>query len=261
MENETTNSNLADFGARLTAFCVDAGLMAAGYVVTIKLFFPAHSLFMHPKAQLWTAVWTALFLVYQAFFSCEGRRTAGKALAGIRVVGADGEPLGLAKAAGRSAMYLVSSIFNLGFIWALFDSKGRAWHDMAVGSQVLSDAPPSPARLMGLRVAACACLAVLSGAWYWNNVMSVRLLKAEHDSFTSTGLEEFRMLEKRHFKRHGRYAETLTDLASVSSEPQAFLNETKVLFEDLRITATATGYTIVGRATDPAKTRIAFTGP
>lgn len=261
MENENTQDNLADFGARLTAFCVDAGLMAVGYVVTIKLFFPAHELFMHPKAQLWTAVWTGMFLVYQAFLSCEGRRTAGKALAGIRVVGADGEPLGVAKAAGRSAMYLVSSIFNLGFIWALFDSKSRAWHDMAVGSRVISDAPPSPGRLIGLRVAACACLAVLSGAWYWNNVLSERRVTADHDSFSSAGLTEIRILEKIHFSRHGRYAESLTDLAAVSTEPQAFLKGTKVLFEDLRITTTPTSYTIVGRATDPAKTRVAFTGP
>lgn len=261
MDNDGTNLAFADFGARLTAFCVDAGLMAAGYVVTLKLLFPAHELFMHPKAQLWTVVWTGLFLLYQAFFSCEGRRTAGKALAGIRVVDADGEPLGVAKAAGRSAMYLVSSIFNVGFIWALFDSKSRAWHDMAVDSRVVNDAPPSAQRLMVLRVAACACLAVLSGAWYWNNVVSVRIVKAEHDSFSSAGLTEIKMLERIHFRRHGRYAETLADLAAVSAEPRAFLEDTKILFEDLRITATPTGYTIVGRATDPAKTRVAFTGP
>lgn len=254
-------STTADFGARLTAFCADMALVAAGYAVTLKLFFPAHSFSMHPKAQVWAAAWTGLFILYQAFFSCEGRRTAGKALAGIRVIGADGEPLGIGKSAGRSVLYLASSIFNLGFLWALFDAKGRAWHDLAVDSRVVFDAPPSENRLMALRAAACVCLALLSGAWYWNNVVSVRRLKAEHDSFTSVGLEEMRMLEARHFKRHGRYAGSLEDLSKMSPDPQAFLNETKVLFEDLRISATPTGYSIVGRATDPARTKVAFTGP
>lgn len=259
MENNSTNGNLADFGARLTAYGVDLALAAAGYFLTIKLFFPAEPLRMNPHAQVWTALWVALFLVYQAFFACEGRRSAGKALAGIRVVGADGEPLSLGKSAVRSAMYLLSSVLNLGFIWALFDSKSRAWHDLAVDSRVVCDAPPSPARTALLRVAACACLAVLSGAWYWNNVVSVRRLKAEHASFSSAGLTEIRVLERIHFMRHGRYAGTLAELATVSEQPEAFLKGTNVLFQDLRITLTPTGYTIVGRATDPAKTPISYT--
>jgi len=259
--DQNTNDNLADFGARLTAFGIDLALAAAGYVVTIKLFFPAHSLFMHPKAQVWAAVWTALFMLYQAFAASDGRRSVGKALVGIRVVGPDDEPLSLGRSAARSALYLASSIFNLGFIWALFDSKSRAWHDIAVGSRVVSDTPPSPQRLIFLRVAACACLAVLSGAWYWNNVTSVRIVKAEHDKFTRVGLTEIKILEKMHFSRHGRYAESLEELSKVSSEPKAFLEDANGLFAELKITATPTGYTIVGRASDPAKTRVAFTGP
>lgn len=251
----------ADFGARLTAFSADAALAAAGYFLTLKLCFPAYSPLLNPHARAWAALWTALFLLYQAFMSCEGRRSAGKALAGIRVVSAEGEPLGLGKAAVRSALYLASSVFNLGFLWALFDPKGRAWHDLAVDSRVVWDPPPSPARATALRLAACACLAALSGAWYWNNVLGPRRRAADHASFSNAGLLEIRLLEKRHFRRHGRYAATLAELSELSGDPKGFLEGTAVLFEDLRITAAGKGYRIDGRATDPLRTPVSFTGP
>lgn len=259
--DQIANDDAADFGARLTAFGVDAALAAAGYALTIKLLFPSHPLFMHPKARAWAGVWTGLFLLYQAFASADGRRSAGKALAGIRVVGADGEPLSLGRSAARSALYVASSFFNIGFLWALFDSESRTWHDLAVGSRVVNDSPPSAGRVIALRAAACACLAVFSGAWYWSNVVSVRLLKSQHDQFTNTGLRELRMLEDLHFKRHGRYADSLEDLARLSPQPNAFLEDARGLFAELKITARAGGYTIVGRASDPARTRVAFTGP
>lgn len=256
-----TTENTAEFSARLTAYCVDMALAVAGYFITLKLFFPAYSPVMNPHARVWTALWIGLFLVYQAFSSCEGRRSVGKALMGLRVVDAEGEPLELGRAMVRSGMYLVSSVMNLGFLWALFDSKGRGWHDMAADSRVISDVPGSPMRTAILRVAACACLAVLGGAWYWNNVMGPRVRLAEHASFSDTGLTEVKVLQKAYFRRHGRYADSVSDLASVSPEPEAFQHGTKVLFEELNITATPTGYRVVGRASDPAKTPVAFTGP
>ena len=156
---------------------------------------------------------------------------------------------------------LVSSFLNLGFLWALFDSKGRGWHDMAADSRVIADAPASAARTAILRVAACACLAVLSGAWYWNNVAGPRRIQVEQAGYSSAGLSEVKFLQKVYFKKHGRYADSVSDLATVSPEPAAFRHGTKVLFDELNITATTTGYSIVGRASDPGKTPIAFTGP
>lgn len=261
MDGETKNFSPAEFSARLTAFCVDAALAVGAYFLTLKLAFPAYSPLLNPHARVWTALWVGLFVVYQAFFSCEGRRSAGKTLMGLRIVDAEGEPLELTTAVARAAMYLPSSIFNLGFLWALFDKEGRAWQDLVTGSKVVSVVPASPARTAILRVAACACLGVLGGAWYWNNVLSVRRQVAADASYSTTGLSEIKFLQKLYHRKNGRYADSIADLASVSPEPAEFQKGTRVLFEDLRITASTSGYRVVGRATDAAKTPIAFTGP
>ena len=261
MGEEGKPAHAAEFSARLTAFCVDVALAVAGYFLTLKAVYPAFSPLMNPHGRVWMALWVGLFVVYQAFFSCEDRRTVGKALMGLKVVDGDGEPLELGTAVVRAAMYLPSSIFNLGFLWALFDKQGRDWADLATGSRVVSVVPASPARSMILRATACLCLAVLSGAWYWNNVLSVKRQRAADAGYSATGLSEIRLLQKRFFRKNGRYADSISDLASVSEEPKAFQEDARILFDDLRITASTSGYLIVGRATDAAKTPIAFTGP
>ena len=98
--------------------------------------FRKYSVFINPYTGQWALLWTGFFLVYQGYLSCEGRRSLGKAAMGLRVVGREGEALGLGAAAMRSALYVVSSILNLGFLWSLLNPERRCWHDMAVGSRV-----------------------------------------------------------------------------------------------------------------------------
>lgn len=116
---------------------------------------------------------------------------------------------------------------------------------------------PSSRALLAILAAA----AVAAPAWYWNNAASSRRVEADQASFSNSGLTEMRILEKIHFRRHGRYAASLEELAAVSSDPEGFLKGMKVLFEEVRITRTESGYRIAGRATDPAKTPVSFTGP
>lgn len=258
---EEIGLNPADFSARVVAFSVDLGLAAAGYFVSLKLCFPAYSPFLNPHARLWIALWTAAFILYQAYASCEGRRSAGKALVGLRVVDARGEPLSMGAAAVRSALYLASSIFNLGFLWSLWNPARQCWHDMAVGSRVISDHPRTPARTAAMRALACLCAAILGGGWYWNNILGVRYRRVTDLAYANVELKELKGLQRLHYRRRGRYATSLAELAAFSSSPQDFLHDTPLLLTDIRITTTPTGYKILANAADDGKTPIVFTGP
>ncbi|MDE2511737.1 MAG: hypothetical protein KGL74_11505, partial [Elusimicrobia bacterium] len=72
--------NRAPFSARVAAFTADVALMAAGYFLSLKLVFRSETVWGNPHGPLFVTLWTGAFLVYQAFLSCEGRRSAGKAL-------------------------------------------------------------------------------------------------------------------------------------------------------------------------------------
>lgn len=65
--------------------------------------------------------------------------TVGKRLTGLRVELLDGQELGRARAIARATVgYVLSGLpLGLGFLWILWDSDGRAWHDKLFGSRVL----------------------------------------------------------------------------------------------------------------------------
>src|ERR1035437_9189803 len=119
-EERLPQGNIAAFSDRVVAFSTDVAIFSAGYLLSLKIIFPAFSIWSNPHSNLWKGLWIALFLIYSAYSSCEGRRSLGKALLGLRVTDSQGEPLSLQAAIIRSVTYIVSSIFNLGFLWSLF---------------------------------------------------------------------------------------------------------------------------------------------
>ena len=268
MEPETGSTqqegDLAAFSDRVVAFSMDILLFMAGYLLTLKLFFSQYPVLLNPHAGLWSVLWTALFLAYQAYSSCEGRRSIGKALLGIRVVTLDREPLGLGAAILRSATYLVSSILNLGFVWALFNPTAQCWHDMVVGSVVVQDEPKGPGLRLLVRATATACLVVVAGQWYWHAILSTRYQRVMDVAYARVGLKEISTLERLYYRRHGRYAESLTALAPLTGAPDLFLRDMGRLFDEragVRIQTTKSGFTINARATDDYRTLIAYNGP
>jgi uncharacterized RDD family membrane protein YckC len=84
-------------------------------------------------------------------------QTIGKAVAGVRVVRADtGGRLSVGQSAGRvlARSFLSGSIFGLGYIWAFFDDRHRAWHDMLAETLVITaDASSRPSARELLRTA------------------------------------------------------------------------------------------------------------
>jgi len=74
-----------------------------------------------------------LLLVTFAFFArfwTRGGQTLGMQAWGIRVQNADGTRISLTQALLRFAVAVASWLcFGLGFIWSLFDTDRRTWHD------------------------------------------------------------------------------------------------------------------------------------
>ena len=79
-----------------------------------------------------------MWFVYSAFFLTVWGATPAKRLLGIRIVRSDGSPLDWKVALSRSLFSLVSSNFlMLGYIWGLFSSDRRTWHDRIAGSRAV----------------------------------------------------------------------------------------------------------------------------
>ncbi|MDD5627797.1 MAG: RDD family protein [Elusimicrobia bacterium] len=250
---------LAAFSERVVAFCLDAALFVACYYVTLALMSWKYPVALNPYSGPLSLLWTGLFLIYQAYLSCEDRRSLGKAALGIRVVGREGVSLGLGAAAIRSALYVASSIMNLGFLWSLFNPARRCWHDLAVGSLVVRDPPrPGGARPL-VRLAAVGCIAVLAGLVGWKHVVGPRYQRAMDIAYARVGIQEIAQLQTIHHRKFGVYARDLLALAPLSGDPDAFMRDMANLLDvdsGIRIETDAKGFTITARATDDRKTLI-----
>lgn len=256
-------SRKAEFSERALAFAADFALFAAAWIVILKFLDPGLPVLLNEKGTVAVAFLAAIFVVYQAFFSCDGRITAGKSLFGLRVAGAEGEPLDFGRAVTRSLSYLPSSIFTLGFFWALFDSKGRAWHDLAAGSTVLSDRPAGGARAAVLRLAAGTLVIAFALAAGWNGIWEPRYLKLMTVAHAKAGLVEVKTLQASYHQRNGRYAGSLFALAEASLDPRAFLRDMAVLYDvnSFRFKADKAGYVVATRARDADSTLVAVSEP
>jgi TonB family protein len=90
------------------------------------------------------AVTSVLSLVFFAFNhlmlpSIDGQ-SIGKKLAGLRIVQEDGNPLSLNRLFLRNVVgYGLSSIFLVGYLFALVDPQRRAWHDYISKTRVVWD--------------------------------------------------------------------------------------------------------------------------
>ena len=255
-------TELAGVPERVLALSLDALLFIAGCRLSFPLAFPGYPLDIRPAMLGWPYLWAALFVFYQAFFSCEGRVSLGKRLLGLRVL-RDGEPLSLSQAAIRSALYPASSVLGLGFAWALFNKPRQCWHDLAVGSVVVRERAMSRGRRRSVNAAAALCLSVLAGSWAWENVYVPRYRSLMGVAYAQTGLREMAQLQKSYRRKNGRYATSLFALAEVSLEPRGFLTSMARLLEvesGVRFENTAEGFVIAARARDGRGTVVRIAG-
>lgn len=253
----------ADFAERAAAFGIDYALFAFAWVVILKAIDPGLSVFLNVHGTAAMAVLLAAFIVYQAVFSSDGRVSAGKRFVGLRVVDEDGEALDFGAAVTRSLAYLPSSFLTLGFFWALLDSKGRTWHDIAAGSRVVTDRPNAGARVTALRLAGGFLVIALALASGWHTIMEPRYLKIMTVAHAKAGLAEVKDLQAAYYQRNGRYAGSLFSLAEVSIDPQGFLRDMAVLYDlrAFRFKSERSRWVVATRARDVDSTLVAVSGP
>jgi uncharacterized RDD family membrane protein YckC len=79
-------------------------------------------------------------VAYYVWFFSESGQTPGKKLLKIKVIVADGGSLGWGRALLRTIGYGISALpLGLGYLWALWDAKGQAWHDKIAGTCVVPE--------------------------------------------------------------------------------------------------------------------------
>lgn len=253
----------AEFAERALAFAADYALFAGIWYLILKAIDPTLPVFLNEKGTLVTVFLVALFLVYQAFFSCEGRASLGKRLLSLRVADGEGEPLDFGRAIMRTIAYVPSSFFTLGFFWALIDPKGRAWHDLAAGSVVVSDHPFGRVRGPVLRLAAGTLVLAFAFATGWSGIWEQRYLKIMTVAHAKVALGEVKTLQASYHQRNGRYAGSLFALAEVSSDPRGFLREMAILYhlDSFRFKSDESRWAVATRVRDVDSTLIAAHGP
>jgi uncharacterized RDD family membrane protein YckC len=137
------------FGLRLLATLLDGVLLFLFTMLVllvvglVGIFVGMYSTREPLRVELWfTLIGLGLSLIYYVAAWAGSGQTIGKAVAGIRVVGADGQSLSVGRALLRYIGYLVSGLaLSLGFLWIALDRKRQGWHDKLAGSYVVySDA-------------------------------------------------------------------------------------------------------------------------
>lgn len=100
-----------------------------------------------PVFQTMVGAFTLLFAcLYTTILHAVRGQTIGKLVTGVRVVGVEGEPLGVGAALLRWFAYFASlAPLGAGFLMAGLRRDKRALHDLIAGSRVDRERPPAPA--------------------------------------------------------------------------------------------------------------------
>lgn len=127
---------LATLSTRLLAGIMDGVLLVIALVLAIVLVVSVWGDSAHFLINL---VGLAVPIGYNWYFwTRRNGQTPGKFAVGIRVVKADGSPIGDVDAVIRAIGYQVSSLVcGLGYFWAIFDKNNQTWHDKLARTYVV----------------------------------------------------------------------------------------------------------------------------
>lgn len=85
-----------------------------------------------------TVIQFPLIIGFQVYFLGKFGATPGKLVLGLRVVGADLQPISYARALGRCAAELISgATCNIGYLLCLYDEQRRTLHDHIAATRVI----------------------------------------------------------------------------------------------------------------------------
>ena len=87
---------------------------------------------------IYTAYLVAIWFIYLLWCWHRGGMTLGMRAWHVCITDEKGKPPGLGSCAIRFLVSIPSAaVAGLGFLWPLFDSEKRTWHDMASGTQLI----------------------------------------------------------------------------------------------------------------------------
>jgi uncharacterized RDD family membrane protein YckC len=131
--------NYCSLGRRLLIMVYDAVVMLGLLILASAAALP----FGNPQKVAFQDFWFTAWLV----LVCGGYLTVGWRYGGmtlgmrawkVRLASDDGKEISWPRCVLRFIASLVSVlVFGLGFLWALFDSKKRTWHDLAAHTLLL----------------------------------------------------------------------------------------------------------------------------
>jgi uncharacterized RDD family membrane protein YckC len=151
---ESLQGKYAGFASRFTAFAVDVGVSLGVFLLALAtVSFAARVLtgsdIAWHKGDTWVIIaYAAWAFLYFAYSWAASGRTAGMALAGVRVVTDDGAGAGGRRAVVRTLALPLSFLFlGLGFAGILLGDRRRALHDVIAGTAVIYSWDARAARL------------------------------------------------------------------------------------------------------------------
>jgi uncharacterized RDD family membrane protein YckC len=124
---------------RLAALFYDlVVLVAVLFAATVILLPFHHGEAFRPNHGLYSGYLLTVSFVFFGWFWTHGGQTLGMRAWKIRLCTTTGAPLSWRQASIRFLCGLLSfGCLGLGYLWVLFDSKGRSWHDLASGSRIV----------------------------------------------------------------------------------------------------------------------------
>ncbi len=142
-KKELISFDLAGISLRAAAFLVDLILIFVITTLTLKIGLLIVDTDFGTNMNVVASLYLILLFLsstYFVFLQGLAGQTIGKMLFGIRVIRDDGESPGPWEAFVRWLGYFISTFFIfVGFVWAIFDSKGQAWHDKFAGTYVVKE--------------------------------------------------------------------------------------------------------------------------
>jgi uncharacterized RDD family membrane protein YckC len=245
----------ARFNERLIAYILDGAPLMTGYAVTV--------IYAGVPNRAAAIGWISAYVVYQFLGNLAGG-TIGKKLMGLRVIARDGSTPGLIRSMVRALGHLVSTpLFNFGFVLALFHPENRALHDLLAGTVVVEPQRKQPAEAALLFVAAVMSLSALYGLIFYLNMFRAVPEDAVFIGKAKDGLAILAQIEEAFKKEHGRYTDSLPDLAQASGDAEQFRAAMSELFvrDGFVLEAGNRGYRISAKARDHLRTRVVIEGP
>ncbi len=205
----------------------------------------------------------AIFVLYEAVFSCGGRVTLGKKLMGIAVASADDPqaPIGFFRALLRAIGYFISAaILFCGFFMAFFEERKRALHDFMGHSVVVRLRTKTIAETVITAVVGFFLMAGFCWGVYSQFFAKGSLVQRAYVARAEKTLEDLSFLQEIHRGKYGYFTNDLQRLVLLSGDPVQFQRDIQSTLDrrGFRIGVSDTSYKIVAHARDVHRTQLVF---